>query len=188
MPFQVGFLPRIFQLTWSLQRTRTDRIPLNKTGKYLFSPSQPSLFPAPAFKENSSLIKFALSGSSVSEQITPGMGKSCRGMPAPKYPHSTGIQKDLYSGFFPFGSKFKTGWWTNAWTCPQPDFLLVSHYYEDHHRCQHSRWTDALTVDSGHVQSQPCLSGGSPPGGRPVPDMHCTPSLQISPPNLCRLF
>ena len=33
MPFQVGFLPRIFQLTWSLQRTRTDRIPLNKDWK-----------------------------------------------------------------------------------------------------------------------------------------------------------
>ena len=33
MPFQVGFLPGIFQLTWSLQRTRTDRIPPNKDWK-----------------------------------------------------------------------------------------------------------------------------------------------------------
>ena len=86
----------------------------------------------------------------------------------PKYPHSTGIQKKInprVSFEKHSGSKLRTGWRTDAWTCPQPAFLLVSQYYEDHHRCQHSRWTDALTVDSGHVQSQPCLSGGSTPQG-----------------------
>ena len=97
----------------------------------------------------------------------------------PKYPHSTGIQKKInprVSFEKHSGSKLKTGWRTDAWTCPQPAFLLVSQYYEDHHRCQHSRWTDALTVDSGHVQSQPCLSGGSPPGGRPRYALHTLPA------------
>merc|ERR1712079_52980 len=96
------------------------------------------------------------------EQITLGMGKSCRGMPAPKYPHSTGIKKKIcirVSSHLGQNSK------QVGEQMPEHVHSQTSCLSEDHHRCQHSRWTDALTADSGHVQSQPCLSGGSPQGG-----------------------
>ena len=41
------------------------------------------LHPSLDFKENSSLMKLVVSGSRVLEQITPGMGKPCWGMPPP---------------------------------------------------------------------------------------------------------
>ena len=162
MPFQVGFLPGIFQLTWSLQRTRTDRIPPNKDWKIFVLAIAAVSFSSSSLQRKFLTDKICVEWFECIGANYSGNGEILSRNASPKISTQHRDPKDLYSGFFPFGSKFKTGWWTNAWTCPQPDFLFVSHYYEDHHHCQHSRWTDALTVD---MSSASLASVVDPPQG-----------------------
>ena len=110
MPFQVGFLPRIFQLTWSLQRTRTDRIPLNKDWKIFVFAIAAVSFSSSSLQRKFLTDKICVEWFECIGANYSGNGEILSRNASPKISTQHRDPKDLYSGFFPFGSKFKTGW------------------------------------------------------------------------------